>query len=140
MHVRLAASAAWLMLYASGVTAAEAGRLSLSDAFARVADAHPELRWVDARAAVLTAERGQAERRPPWEAGAEIENAFGTGQASGLDSAELTLTLASVLELGGRLDARRTLAKSHGSMRRRCRVGWARWAASSTAAAAGAAA
>ena len=112
MHVRLAASAAWLMLYASGVTAAEAGRLTLSDAFARVAQAHPELRWVDARAAVLTAERGQAERRPPWEAGAEIENAFGTGQAGGLDSAELTLTLASVLELGGKLDARRTLAQS----------------------------
>ena len=87
-------------------------RLSLDEAFARVAQMHPEIRWVDARAAVLTAERERAEQRPPWTVGAEVENAFGTGQARGLDSAELTLTLASVLERGGKLDARRTLAQS----------------------------
>ncbi|MBW8849653.1 MAG: TolC family protein [Xanthomonadales bacterium] len=87
-------------------------RLSLDEAFARVAQMHPEIRWVDARTAVLAAEREQAEQRPPWTVGAEVENVFGTGQARGLDSAELTLTLASVLERGGKLDARRTLAQS----------------------------
>ena len=37
---------------------------------------------------------------------------LGTGPASGLDGAEITLSLASVLERGGKLDARRTLAQS----------------------------
>ncbi len=45
-------------------------------------------------------------------AGAQVENAFGSGETRGLDGAELTLTLASVLERGGKLDARRTLAQS----------------------------
>lgn len=87
-------------------------RLSLDEAFARVAQTHPEIRWVEARATVLAAEHERAEQRPPWIVGADVENAFGTGQARGLDSAELTLTLASVLERGGKLDARRTLAQS----------------------------
>ncbi len=45
-------------------------------------------------------------------AGGTVENAFGSGDASGLQGAELTLTLASVLERGGKLDARRILAQS----------------------------
>ncbi|WP_425510248.1 TolC family protein [Xanthomonas nasturtii] len=72
----------------------------------------PQLRLVDARATVLAAERDQAVQRPPWTVGAEVENALGTGAARGLDSAELTLSLSSVLERGGKLDARRTLAQS----------------------------
>ena len=87
-------------------------RLTLGDAIARVASAHPDIRLIDARAAVLAAERERAAQRPPWTVGAEIENAFGTGAARGLDEAELTLTLASVLERGGKLDARRVLAQS----------------------------
>jgi len=86
--------------------------MTLDDAFARVAQAHPELRLVDAQASVLAAERAQASQRPPWTVGADIENALGTGQTRGLDSAELTLGLSSVLERGGKLDARRTLAQS----------------------------
>ena len=87
-------------------------RLTLDDAIARVASAHPDVRLIDARATVLSAERERAEQRPPWTVGAEVENAFGTGETRGLDEAELTLTLASVLERGGKLDARRTLAQS----------------------------
>ncbi|WP_238395010.1 TolC family protein [Pseudoxanthomonas mexicana] len=97
---------------ALGIQAQAAQRLTLDDAIARVAQMHPEIRWVEARTVVLAAERERAEQRPPWIAGAEVENAFGTGHARGLDSAELTLTLASVLERGGKLDARRTLAQS----------------------------
>ena len=61
---------------------------------------------------MLAAELDRASLRPPLVAGAELENALGTGEASGLQSAELTLTLASMLERGGKLDARRTLAQS----------------------------
>ena len=84
----------------------------MNDAFVRVAQNHPNLRLVNASAAILAAEREQATQRPPWTLGAEIENALGTGDASGMGGAELTLSLASALELGGKLDARRTLAQS----------------------------
>jgi cobalt-zinc-cadmium efflux system outer membrane protein len=86
--------------------------LSLDDAFARVDQSHPELRLLGARRAVLDAEADRAALRPPLVAGASLENAFGTGETRGLEGAELTLTLASVLERGGKLDARRALAQS----------------------------
>lgn len=90
--------------------------LTLDDAFARVADyqgkQHPDLRLFDTRADVLAAERDAAALRPAWVVGGSVENAFGSGSARGLQGAELTLTLASVLERGGKLDARRILANS----------------------------
>ncbi len=112
MRVRFAALAALLAVCAAAKPAAAADRLTLDDAIARVAQSHPDLRLVDARAAVLSAERERAERRPAWVAGAQVENALGTGEFRGLGGAELTLTLASVLERGGKLDARRSLAQA----------------------------
>ena len=112
MHGRLTALAAWLVLGATALPAAAADRMTLDDAFTRVAQAHPDLRLVDARSSVLTAEREQAVLRPALNVGADIENALGTGRTRGVDSAEMTLSLSSVLERGGKLDARRTLAQS----------------------------
>ena len=112
MCVRFAALAALLAMCAAAKPAAAAERFTLDDAIARVAQSHPDLRLVDARAAVLRAERERAGLRPAWVAGAQIENALGTGELRGLDGAELTFTLASVLERGGKLDARRALAQS----------------------------
>lgn len=112
MRSRLAALAAWVAASVVAWPAFAADRLSLDDAFARVAATHPELRLFDSRGAVLAAERERAALRPALVAGATLENAFGTDEARGLQGAELTLTLASVLERGGKLDARRTLARS----------------------------
>ena len=112
MQMRLAALAACVVALAVALPTHAAAPLSLDDAFARVADTHPQLRLFDARNDVLRAELERATLRPALVAGAELENAFGTGEASGLGGAELTLTLASVLERGGKLDARRILANS----------------------------
>ena len=112
MHMRLAALAACVVALAVALPTHAAAPLSLDDAFARVADTHPQLRLFDARNDVLRAELERATLGPALVAGAELENAFGTGEASGLGGAELTLTLASVLERGGKLDARRILANS----------------------------
>ena len=83
--------------------------LTLDDAFARVADAHPDLRLFDGQRDVFDAEREAASLRPPLEAGIEIENL-------GLDAPgrtlETTLTLAGVFERGGKPDARRALAQT----------------------------
>jgi cobalt-zinc-cadmium efflux system outer membrane protein len=111
MQVRRAALAAWLLLGA-GMPALAVDPMTLDDAFDRVAQAHPDLRLVGARTAVLEAERKGATQRPPWTLGAELENALGTGDARGFDSTELTLSLSSVLERGGKLDARKVLAQS----------------------------
>ena len=49
---------------------------------------------------------------PAAAAGLQVENAAGTGALQGLQGADITLTLAAVLERGGKLDARRVLAQS----------------------------
>ncbi|ACO77097.1 Outer membrane efflux protein [Azotobacter vinelandii CA] len=112
MRSRFATLAVWVAVSAAAWPALGAERLSLDDAFARVATNHPELRLFDSRGALLAAERERAALRPALVAGATLENAFGSGEARGLQGAELTLTLASVLERGGKLDARQTLARS----------------------------
>jgi len=86
--------------------------LTLDDAIARVARVHPDLRLFGVRTETLLAEREVALLRPAWRAGLDVENVLGTGTTSGVSGAEVTLTLAGVLERGGKLDARRALAQS----------------------------
>ena len=112
MRLHSAALAALVVLLCAVLPARGTARISLNDAFDRVAKSHPDLRLFDPRAEGLTAELDRASLRPALIVGTSVENAFGTGAASGLDGAELTLTLASVLERGGKLDARRVLANS----------------------------
>lgn len=86
--------------------------LTLDDAFARVAQAHPDLRLLDGQRKMLSAELDRVSLRPALVAGIAVENVLGTGEASGFKQAEISLTLAGVLERGGKLDARRTLAQT----------------------------
>jgi len=111
MSVRPAAFAALVVALVAAMPARADDRLTLDDAFARVASAHPDLRLYVPRTQALHAERDEAAQRPPLTAGVTLENAFGTGDYAGLDSAELSLTLASVLERGGKRDARTALAQ-----------------------------
>lgn len=87
--------------------------LSLDDAIDRVALIHPDLRLVQSRRQVLDADLQTAGLRPPLSLGADVANVLGTGPYSGGRRAELTVTLAGVLERGGKLDARRTLARAN---------------------------
>src|SRR5699024_4343319 len=107
-----AALAACLVALAVTPSAHADTPLTLDDAFARVMATHPALRVHDARRDVLSARVDQASLRPAWRLDAELENAFGSGTLRSLQGAEWTLSLASVLERGGKLDARRTLAES----------------------------
>jgi cobalt-zinc-cadmium efflux system outer membrane protein len=113
----------WLRLAALAVFAAvpcvhaqtppPVSSLTLDEAIARVAGTHPDLRLVDGQRAVLEAQAAGAALRPPLSIGVELENALGSGQARAFDQAELTVTLAGVLERGGKLDARRVLAQAN---------------------------
>ena len=116
MWLRLAALAAFAIapcVHAQAPSlAVPSETLTLDDAIARVARVHPDLRLFGARTETLLAEREVALQRPAWRAGLDVENLLGSGAARGVDQAEATLTLAGVLERGGKLDARRTLAQS----------------------------
>jgi cobalt-zinc-cadmium efflux system outer membrane protein len=109
MSMRRAASAAALCLLAATAVAGDA-TLSLDDAFVRAAEAHPDLRLFVPRGQVLEAEARLADQAPPLALGVALENAPGSGALAGFDGAELTLTLAGVLERGGKREARRALA------------------------------
>jgi cobalt-zinc-cadmium efflux system outer membrane protein len=112
MSSRLAAYAVLVAAALAVWPAAAVDRLTLDDAFLRIDQAHPELRLFEGQKIILGAQLDGAGFAPPLVVGAEVENALGTGEASGLSGAELTLTLASVLERGGKLDARRAVVQS----------------------------
>lgn len=114
MWMRLAALAAIAFVpcvYAQGMTPAVP--LTLDDAIARVAQYHPDLRLAEAQRPVWEARRDAAGLPPPLTLGVELENALGTGDSRGFDAAEASVTLAGVLERGGKLDARRAVAQAN---------------------------
>ncbi len=110
MWLRMAALAA--LAAASCLSArAQTPPFTLDEAFGRVARVHPDLRLLRVDERILAAEREGAGLRPPMVAGLEVENALGTGTARGFGAAEVTLSLAGVLEGAGKLDARRAVAQ-----------------------------
>ena len=83
--------------------------LRLEEAVARSLASNPSLA---AEAAELRAVQARAEREglpTPYVAGVDLENVAGTGALSGVRSAETTLRLGRVIELGGKRAARRAL-------------------------------
>jgi len=110
MPLHRAALAVAAMLLGATSSAHAAEFLSLDDAFRRVVDSHPELTVLAFSEAALRAERDRAAQRPAFELAAEAENFAGTGEAAGVDGLEATLSLASVLERGGKRDARIAVA------------------------------
>ncbi|QOY62439.1 TolC family protein [Lysobacter sp. H21R4] len=112
MRFSSAALAVLAGVSAVAIPARAAELLTLQDAFTRVASSHPALRLFGNRADVLAAERDIASQRPPMQLAVDVENVLGTGEQNGVEQAELTVSLASVLERGRKLDARRTLVQS----------------------------
>src|SRR5690606_24191502 len=64
------------------------------------------------RTTALRADVETARLTPPLALSAELENVAGSGAYTGADSAELTLALASVFELGGKRQARAGVAQA----------------------------
>jgi cobalt-zinc-cadmium efflux system outer membrane protein len=106
MSFRWAAYAAAACL-CCGIAFAQGPRtLSLPTAFQRALDQHPAISRFgfvrEGAQATLDGER----RRAPVRLEVEVENAPRSGQESAFDSAEATLSLASVFERGGKRQAR----------------------------------
>ena len=93
------ACAAPLMGFAAS---AASQTLTLASAIEQTLERNPELRVYTPRLAVARAHAAQAALKPPLELQAEVQDAFGTGRASGFDIAETTFALSQVVELGGK--------------------------------------
>lgn len=90
--------------------AAEA--LRLEEAVARAMAAHPSLA---AEAALIRAAQARADRAglaTPYTVGGELENVAGTGSVSGVKSAEATVRIGRLIELGGKRSARQALGSA----------------------------
>lgn len=114
LNAKAAIAALWccVVLAVPAMAATPPPRLDLRQAFALTLERHPDLRRVPLQQAALTAEADLAAQKPAWVAGASVENALGSGDYRGVDGAELTLSLGSVLEPQARRDARRGVAQS----------------------------
>ena len=88
------------------VAHAEETSLTLANAVSRTMAQNPSLRVFDLRLQGLEGSRLTANQAPAYEAGREVENALGSGTLQGVDGAEYTLSLSSVIELGGKRRAR----------------------------------
>ncbi len=80
--------------------------LSLDSAFARALEKNPELARLDSVREGARASLDAESQRPPMRLELELENAPRSDQDSSFDSAETTLSLASVFERGGKREAR----------------------------------
>lgn len=87
--------------------------LTLDEAVSRVARTHPDLRLPVLQRAAAESRYEGAGFKPPLVFGVDVENALGTGANRGFDASEVTVSLAGVLERGGKLDARRALAQAN---------------------------
>lgn len=86
--------------------------LRLEEAVSRALAAHPS---ITAETAQLQAVRARTQREalpPPYTIGGEMENVAGNGNLRGIRSAETTLRIGRVIELGGKREARQTLGQA----------------------------
>lgn len=86
--------------------------MTLQIAVERTLARHPDLAVFPARREQANARVAEAAMRPGPTLAAEIENVGGSGRLRGTESAELTLALSQVLELGGQRGRRIELAES----------------------------
>jgi cobalt-zinc-cadmium efflux system outer membrane protein len=91
----------------SSLAVAQSGPpLTLMRALQRAVAANPRLTTADRDVGVAAGRQFQAGAVPNPEISAELDNALGSGQYRGTRSAETTLQLSQLVELGGKRDAR----------------------------------
>ncbi len=95
------------LIFSHGALAASAAStLTLESAVERTLAQNPQLQVFDFRNEALQGQLETASLNPSLEVGADIENIGGTGDFKGIDGAEVTVSLSSVLELGDKREAR----------------------------------
>lgn len=117
IRTRLVAVVLGILGWAPVALSQETGGLTLADAL-RQAQAHqPALEALRLERSVLGYRVRSAQLAPPRVVAVDLENVAGTGELRGAQSAELTLSLSSVLELGGKAAARGAVAGAENELR-----------------------
>jgi outer membrane protein, heavy metal efflux system len=98
--------AACVSMLATAAAAAAAEPLTLEIAVERTLASNPDLRSYAFRSRAQQARTDAAALRPPFELHAEVQDALGTGRTSGFDTAETTVSLSQVIELGAKRERR----------------------------------
>lgn len=80
--------------------------LTLQDAIKATLLHNPQLAGYEFRTKALAGEQQTAALKPQLKLSTHLENIVGSGELKGVDAGELTLSLSSVIELGGQRDAR----------------------------------
>lgn len=80
--------------------------LSLTQVIERVQQQHPTLKVFQFRHQVLDGAAQTQSLKPGYEIGFDADNVVGSGESQGIDSAEFTISLSSVIELGDKINAR----------------------------------
>ena len=87
-------------------------KLTLSSAIKYSLEQNPSLKVFEFRKIALRGQQETASLRPAYEVGFEAENFSGTGNFSGSDNVELTVSLSSVIEMGDKRTARVNVVNS----------------------------
>jgi len=103
-HKVMALSAIALCTFAAQAQAENS--LTLQDAIKSTLQHNPQLMGYEFRTKALAGEQQTAELKPQMKISTHLENIAGSGELKGVDAGELTLSLSSVIELGGQRDAR----------------------------------
>ena len=114
--MKISMRAAWLACLLCGLASfreAEAGvELTLAQAIDNALRRNPGLRASELRVTRAQVETAQAQLRPAPELALELENFAGSGETSGTDALETTLSFTQVLELGDKRTARVAIAEA----------------------------
>lgn len=95
-------------VFSGAVQASES--LNLNQALRFTLENNPQLYQFKFTEAILKSQRQTSSLRPGLELSAGVENIAGSGVNEGFDSSETTVALSSVIELGGKRQARLALA------------------------------
>ena len=90
--------------------------LTLATAIKRTLAENPAFKVFTLRQAALDGQQQTQALSPGYQLGFEAENFAGTGELKGFDGAEFTVSLSSVIEMGGKRDARRDLGTHRSAM------------------------
>jgi cobalt-zinc-cadmium efflux system outer membrane protein len=100
VSLQMAFAAVCIALGIAAAAPAAAAPLTLAEAIGRTLASNPDLRVYAPRLRAAEQRESTAALPPPFELEAEVQDAFGTGRTRGFDSAETTVALSQVIELG----------------------------------------
>ena len=108
-----------VLLLSPNVLAQEANQentLTLATAISRTLAKNPALQVFKLRQSSLDGQQQTQALAPAYQLAFQAENFAGSGELKGFNGAEFTVSLSSVIEMGGKRDARRDLGTHRSSM------------------------